>query len=260
MQRTVHPALKRLHTACAAGTASLLTLRPMAIAARSHYLLEVLRQRYEFTGDASGLPLPLVQCISDYAAGVPKDIELLLDALAAADAFRLEEDGGAGMVVRCGTLAELKAVPPPARMKANLLQQFDSLPMALQRLLKTVTPSATTSCAAPVPVHPGLRAPLKPRPAPPHTVLHSQCIRCSGPRASEAPCAAEIAASVRASSHCTACAPQVTPLVAFSEGILDALPLPAEVRSAPPAQREHQGMSPCAHSRTAVGRAHAHLT
>ena len=119
----------------------MLSLRPLPAVARDRYMLEVLHSRYAYTGDLSSVPLALVQVLSDYAAGIPKDIEYLLDALISAGAVRFEVDSEDGAkVVRCASLAELKAVPPPPKLRGSLLQQFDSLPGQLQRLLKTLAP------------------------------------------------------------------------------------------------------------------------
>ena len=93
------------------------------------------------------MPIAVTQCISDFAGGNPKYIEEVLDALVSAKAITVakERESDGVMVIRSQPLTDLKAVPPPPKMRAALLQQFDSLPPTLQHLLKTVSPLAAFS-------------------------------------------------------------------------------------------------------------------
>jgi len=80
--------------------------------------------------------------MSERAAGNPKYIETMLRELEKSGKLQLELDDlhGGGMIVSPVSIEELRAVPAPAKMKATVLQQFDTLEAELQRVLKLVSP------------------------------------------------------------------------------------------------------------------------
>eukprot|EP00966_Prymnesium_polylepis_P257524 5949189-Prymnesium_polylepis.2 len=123
----------------AADSASLVKLLPLSIEARERYLVQVLTERFGYSGDAASVPHELFNFMSGRAAGNPKFIEVMLKALFDAKAVSIESDvqDSAERRLVCG---DLSTVTAPAKMKATLLQQYDSLPMGLQVLLKKVSP------------------------------------------------------------------------------------------------------------------------
>ena len=131
-------------TAEAERTRSLLKLLPLSNEVRKSYLLQVLQERYSYSGDQSGVPHQLVHFMSERAAGNPKYIEETLAELHKANLlnFQLDDEGdeGGGMVVEPLSLETLRAVPAPKKMVATVLQQFDMLEPQLQRVLKAVSP------------------------------------------------------------------------------------------------------------------------
>ena len=70
--------------------------------------------------------------MSDRASGNPKYITEMLDAIAKAGLIKYEtaDDGTPRLIPR--TAAELEAVQVPSKMKATVMQQFDSLDPSLQ--------------------------------------------------------------------------------------------------------------------------------
>ena len=119
-------------------------LKPLLEGVRVSYLVELLQEKWAFSGGAADLPADLVRFMSERGAGNPGYMELVLDGLFASKAIALLVDGlgesTGGMVLRCPPIDELRSVEVPPRMKATLLQQFDSLDAAMQRVLKTVAP------------------------------------------------------------------------------------------------------------------------
>ena len=159
-------------------SSSLVMLRPLSTAMRERYLLEVLRAKHGYTGEPDGVPAALVRHMSERAAGNPKYIVEMLDAIAkaglitlqaapsAAAAAALSPDAAAAagaddddddddadaepappsqMVLAPRTAAELAAVEVPSKMKATIMQQYDSLDPALQIALKIASPLAAFS-------------------------------------------------------------------------------------------------------------------
>ena len=131
-------------TAEAERTRSLLKLMPLSREARERYLLQVLQERYHFSGQLHDVPKELIQFMSERAAGNPKYIMESLQALNDAEhlVFDVDDRGdeGGGMVVRRVSLDTLRGTPAPTKMKATVLQQFDMLEPQLQRVLKLVSP------------------------------------------------------------------------------------------------------------------------
>ena len=134
-------------TAFAERTQSHLKLKPLDLRQRNCYLLDVLRERYHFSNERSdGVPLALIDFMSERAAGNPKFIEETLAELFKSGVIELAVDDlgdcGGGMHIdpMDVTIEQLREVPAPAKMKAAVLQQFDSLEPVLQRVLKLVSP------------------------------------------------------------------------------------------------------------------------
>jgi len=125
-------------------TRSLLKLLPLPTHARERYLVQVLRERYGYSGEVQGVPQSLLDFVSERTAGNPKYIEEMLQELHGQDMlqFELDDQGdeGGGMVVLPISDEDLRAVPNPPKMVGTVLQQFDTLEPQLQRVLKTVSP------------------------------------------------------------------------------------------------------------------------
>ena len=142
-QREIEETFAKLVEAAEA-THTHVKLKPLLEGVRVSYLVELLQEKWAFSGGAADLPADLVRFMSERGAGNPGYMELVLDGLFASKAIALLVDGlgesTGGMVLRCPPIDELRSVEVPPRMKATLLQQFDSLDAAMQRVLKTVAP------------------------------------------------------------------------------------------------------------------------
>ena len=121
-------------------TSTFMNLSPLSEEGRSRYLVELLKERHGYLGDAADVPSTLVESLSQRAAGHPKFIEELLGEMVKAKVVTVVHSDGHGSRIKVRSFDHLGRVPPPPSTEATLLQVFDCLPAPLQSVLAKVSP------------------------------------------------------------------------------------------------------------------------
>ena len=123
---------------------SKIELKPLSAEGRDEYMVQVLAAKHGYRGSIQGVPDTLRQFMSETAAGNPKYIKEMLDAIKTAGMLQFElpelDNDITEPRIKDRSRADLATVPTPSKMKATIMQQFDTLDPNLQMALKVASP------------------------------------------------------------------------------------------------------------------------